>query len=71
MTWKYHVDDSSKCRYDMTFGRYLPTWLVSNFILSEHIIEADDGPLKGSTTLMVDLDAYISKDLNTGKIKSE
>ena len=38
---------------------------------SEHKIEANDGPFKGSTTPMVDLDAYIFEYLNTGKITPE
>ena len=36
---------------------------------SEHIIEVDDGPFKGSTAPMVDLGTYISKYLNIGEIK--
>ena len=36
---------------------------------SEHVIKADDGTFKGSTTPMVHLDTYEFKDLNTGKIK--
>ena len=48
----------------MILGRDLLTELVLNLKLSEHIIEADDGPFKGSTTPMVDLDAFIFKDLN-------
>ena len=38
---------------------------------SEHIIEVDDGPFKGSTAPMVDLGTYISKYLNIGEIKPE
>ena len=37
---------------------------------SEHIIEADDGPFKGSTTPMVDLGKYTFKILNTDTITS-
>ena len=42
-----------------------------NLKLSEHVLEADDGPLNGSTTSMVDLGPYIFKDLNTGEITPE
>ena len=36
--------------------------------ISDHIIEADDGPFKGSTTPMADLGTYVLKHLNTGKL---
>ena len=42
-----------------------------NLKISEHVIEADDGTFKGSTTPMVNLGEYIFKDLNTGKITPE
>ena len=38
---------------------------------SKHIIKARDGPLKGYTSPMVDLGAYIFKDLNIREIKPE
>ena len=52
MTWKYHVDGCAKGRYDMILGRYLLTELGLNLRFSDHIIEADNGPFKGSTTSM-------------------
>ena len=52
----------------MILGRDLLTELGLNLKLSDHIIEADDGPFKGSTTPMVDLGTYIFKYLNTDKI---
>ena len=39
-----------------------------NLKFSDHVIEADDEPFKGSTEPMVDLDMYKFKDLNTGKL---
>ena len=45
--------------------------MVLNLKCSEHVIEADDGPLNGSTTPMVNLGTYIFKYLNTGEIKPE
>ena len=39
--------------------------------LSVNITKEDNGPLKGSTAPMVDLDAYKFKDLNAGKITPE
>ena len=59
VTWNCHLEDSAKGRYDMIFGPYILTELGLNLRFSEHIIEADDGPLKGSTTPMVDLGMYI------------
>ena len=55
---KYHVDDSAKDRYDIILGRDLITALVLNLKFSVRIIEAYDGPLKGSTSLIVDLSAF-------------
>ena len=71
MTWKFHVDDSYKDRYNMTLGQDLLTYLGIIFKFSEHVIKADDGNFKGSTTPMVDWGVYIFKYLNTGKITPE
>ena len=53
------------------FGRDILTLLSLNLKISEHVIKADDGPLKGSTLPMVDLGTYQFKDLNTGTISPE
>ena len=71
VTWKFHVDESAKGRYDMILGWDLLSELALNLKLSDHIIEADGGPFKGSTTPMVDLGTYEFKNLNTVKIKPE
>ena len=71
VTWKPHVDDSAKGRYDMILGKYLLTELGLNLKLSDHVIKADDGPFKGSTTPTFDLGTYISKYSNTGKVTPE
>ena len=47
MTCNCHVDDSAKGRYYMILGRYLFTALGLNIELSDQVIEADDGNLKG------------------------
>ena len=39
--------------------------------LSEHVIKADCGPLKGSTAPMADLGMYKFKILNTEKLHPE
>ena len=64
LTWNFHVDDSAKGRYDTILGRDLSTELGLNLKSYEHVIGADNGPLKASTTTMVDLGNYIFKDLN-------
>ena len=65
MTWKCHADESTRGRYDMIIGRYLLIELGLNIKKSQHVIEAYDGPFIESTSHMVDLGAYIFKDLNT------
>ena len=57
-----HVDDSAKGKYEMVLGRYILTALVLNLKLSDHVIEADAGTLKGSTEPMIVLDTYEFKD---------
>ena len=71
LPWKCYVDDSAKGRYDIIVGRYIWTELVLNLKISDHVIEADDGPSMRSTAPMVYLCAYVFKDLNTGEIKLE
>ena len=65
------MDDSAKVKYDMILGRYLSTELGLNLEFSEHVIKADNGPFKGSTTLIVYLGVYIFEDLNLEKITPE
>ena len=71
VTWKFHVDDSTRCRYDMILGRDILIELGLNLKYSKHVIKSDDGPFIVSTASMVDLGAYVFKDLNTGKIIPE
>ena len=70
-TWKCHVYDSAKGRYDMILEQDILTELVLNLKLSEHVIEADDVPFKASSTPMVNLGMYIFKDSNEGEFKPE
>ena len=53
VTWKCHISDSIKGRYNMILERYLWTELVINSKWSDHIIKSDDGNVKGSTTPIV------------------
>ena len=55
----------------MILGRDLLTELGLNLKLSKHVIKADDGPFMGATAHMVDLGAYVFRDLNTGEINPE
>ena len=38
MTWKFHIDESTNGRYDMTLGRDLLTALGLDLKCSEHVI---------------------------------
>ena len=71
MTWKCHVDNSTKGRYDMMLGKYVLTELGLNIKLSDNVIEADDGTFKGITIIIFDLGTYDFKKLNTEKITPE
>ena len=68
MTWKCHVDYSSKGIYNMILGIDILTELRLNLKFYDHVIEAYYGPFKGSTASMVDFGTYTFKDLNTGEI---
>ena len=52
------MDDSTKVRYNIILYRYLLTELRLHLNIYEYVIEAGDGPLKGSTELIIDLGAY-------------
>ena len=69
--WNCHVDNSAKGIYDLILGIDLIIPLVLNLKLSDHVIDADDGPLKGYTAPMVDVGTYEYKYLNTGNITPE
>ena len=51
----------------MVWGRDILTASVSNLKLSGHVIEADNGPFKGSTSPMVDMGMYAFKDFDIGE----
>ena len=58
VTWKFHVDKLNKSRYDVILENDQLIELGLNLKFSNHIIEADGGPLKGCTRPMVDLSTY-------------
>ena len=63
VTWNCHVGDCAKCRYDMILSRNLLTDLSLNLKLSDHVIESNDGPFKGSTAPMFHVGEYEFKEL--------
>ena len=65
------MDDSTKVRYNIILDKYLLTELRLHLNIYEYVIEAGDGPLKGSTELIIDLGAYWFKYLNNGGNKPE
>ena len=71
VTWKCPVDYSVKGGYEMILGRDILIKLGLYLNFSNHAIESDDGPFMITTAPMVDLVAYIFKDLNTGSNKPE
>ena len=60
------MDDYTQGRYDMILGKYISTELGLNWKYSNHVIEADDGLPKESTTPVVDLGMYEFKYLIKG-----
>ena len=55
----------------MILGRDILIELGLNLKYSKHVIKSYDGPFMGATAPMIGLGAYLFKDLNTGKIKTE
>ena len=55
----------------MILGIDILTELGLNPKNSKHVIKADCGPFKGTTSPMIYLGAYVFKDLNIGEIKPE
>ena len=68
ITWNCYVYDSAKGIYDMILDRYILPELGLNLKLSDHVIEADDGILKGSMSPMVDMRTYEFNIFNSRKI---
>ena len=47
MTWKFHLDESTKGRYYMILGRNVPTALGLDLKFSDHVIVGVEGPYEG------------------------
>ena len=71
VTWNFHVDDTTKGRYDMILGRDILKTLGLNLKLFDYVIESDYGSFKELTPHMVDLGMYEFKYLNIGNITPE
>ena len=62
------MGESAKGSYYRILVQDQLTELGWNLKFADCVIKADDGPLKGSTTPMVDLGTFVFIYLNTGKI---
>ena len=71
VTWNFHVDDSARGRYYIILGIDILTEMGLNPKLSNHVVEGDDGPFKGSTTPVFDMSMYDFTYFETGKITLE
>ena len=71
LTWNFHVDDSTRGRYDMILCKDLLIELRLNLKSFYHIIASYDGTFKGSLKTIIDLGMYEFNDLNTGNITTE
>ena len=56
--WKCHIDEYTTVRYDMILGRDLLTALVLDLKFDENFINGGEGPYKGCSTPMVDVNNY-------------
>ena len=63
LSWKFHVDNKNKSRYDMILGRDLLTALGLDLIFSENIIISVEGPYEGCLVPMADFSNYDFKSL--------
>ena len=71
VTCNWNVNWPARVRYEIILRRYILTAPELNLDFYKHFIVEDDGPLKESTTTMVDLVIYDFKILNKGKITPE
>ena len=58
VTWNCHVHNSAKGKYVIILCGYILTAVVLNIKLSEHVVKADYGTLRGSSAPMVHLGTY-------------
>ena len=58
MRWKCHEDESSTGRYDMILGRDLLTALVLDLKFYKNVIYGGEGPYKGCSAPILDINNY-------------
>ena len=74
--WKCHLDESTTNRYDMILGRDLLTTLGLDLAFFENVIHGGQGPYKGCSSPMVDVNNYdfnilTKKQLNSKNLLSK
>ena len=63
MTRKCHIDEPTNGRYNMILGRDLITALGMDLKFSENVMNGGEGPYKGCSASMVDVNNYKFKFL--------
>ena len=58
VTWKFHVDEYTKGRYNIILGRDLLIALVLDLKFSENFIIGGEGTYEGCLSPMVDVSNY-------------
>ena len=71
VTWKFDVDESTTGRYYIILGRYVLTALGLNLKCSGNVIHGVEGPYKGCSAPMVDVNNYDFNTLTTKTVKPE
>ena len=71
MTWKFHVDECTNCRYYMILGKDLFTALGLDLKFPENIILGGEGPYKGCSAPMVGVSNYDFNIITAKQIKPE
>ena len=71
VTYKCHVDESTNSRYNMILGRDLLTALVLTLKFSENFICGGEGPYKGCSEPMVDVNNYYFNIVMAKTVKQE
>ena len=71
MTWEFHVNVSTNCRYDMILGRDLLTALGLDIKFSGNVIIAREVPYKRCSTPMVEVINYEFEYMTYKTVKPE
>ena len=71
MTWKCHVDESITVRYEIILGRDLLTALELDLKFFENVIHGGEGPYKGCSAPIIDVNNYDFNILRATTVKLE